>query len=67
MFMRCKTKDCGHEICKLNDWATEVPHESPEGQRRMEILYQAVTRLPGYKPMTGMDIIIQNLASDKTQ
>ncbi len=55
MFVRCDDKACNHEYCKLSDWAEEAPTE-PEWQRRAEILYQALLRGPGMKPITGMDI-----------
>lgn len=66
MFMRCKAKDCGHELCKLADWTDEAPRGTEERDRRNEVLYQAVIKHPGYRRTTGMDILLPR-ASDKIQ
>ncbi len=65
MFVRCSNKACGHECCKLSDWAEDAPTE-PEWQRRTEILYQALLKKRWFRPMTGMDILRSVLGSDKS-
>ncbi len=66
MFVRCSDNACGHEACKLSDWAEEAETEA-EWQRRTEILYQALLKGRGFRPMTGWEILASFLGSDKSQ